>query len=497
MKRFSTLVIGLFIVVALGLIAADGPPRGWRSTINPWRPLKPKYNDRYMGYLPLQRTWTDSGNNVHDGDTILQPCLVYQDGTYYCFYEYTDAGAFKIGVAYTTDLGGTWTNVEDLLVPSGDAGEPDEDDIADPTVLYIPWSSTPWHMWFDMQDDDTGWTVGHATATTNPHVPASWTKQDLDSNDATDIVIALGTGDTFEGYDATNVHCPEAFIWGGAVHILYGAIGGSAHTSYDTMLAIANDSHGLGYKFEKWGPVTTDATLAAQDLVSGGDRMSSVLVYDGIIYSCIYQSATKNYWVCSTDGGRSWREFGEQPTGGSTDGFHSFLVTNDRIWAVTQSNADLYYLNLNNLSGAASGTREDSGVRTNLEYMNNVYRGYFIQGNPIVYSDSGIPTFPNTFASTREADEDSIRMSFTGAGSDNSDWLNGLKVNFLAGYTGTNKTHGIFSRNNTASGLPIGIRADSVGEHTGINYGLWAYADNDDGSGSAHAIWAEIGDGAT
>jgi hypothetical protein len=506
MKRLSLLII---IVVAVGLavfsFGAGGP--SWRrgsfrdNQSQDWRPLKPKYDDGFMSYLPLQRTWTDSGDNVHDGSGILQPYLMFQDGVYYCFYEYTDAGAFKIGVAYATDLAGTWTDVPDLLEPTGVGGDPDEDDVSDPTVLYIPWSATPWHMWFGMMDDDTGWTIGHATATDNPHIPASWTKQDLDSNSVTDIVIAWETGTKFEGFDSADTHPPEAFIWGGSVHLLYGARDGNVvHTSFDTMLAVANDSHGLGYSFEKFGPVTTDASLAAQDLGAGGDRMGAAVVYDGVIYASIYQSETKSYWVCSIDAGKSWREFGELPTGGYTDGFHSFLVVEDRIWAVTHVNADLYYMDIDTATGTVSGTRNDTGARTNLAYMDNVFRGYFIQGDPVVVLDStgefDNKTFPHTFAATRAEDEDAFRISVTGAGSDDTHWLNGLKVNFLDGYSGTNRTHGIFTRNNTTSGQPSGLRAEAVGDHAGFNRGIFTRADNDDGSGTSFGIWAEVLDGA-
>lgn len=488
----AAVLLAVAAVLTMGAVTSRRDPQA-----HAWRPLMPVYDDGYVSYLPLQRTWTDSGYEVHDGTGIFQPCLVYQDGVYYCFYERdTGTAEWEICVAYTTDLGGTWTDVQALLEPTGVPGEPDEADVADPTVLYIPWSPRPWHMWFDMNGDtggDTEWTIGHATAAAEPHIPASWTKDNTAG--VTDVVLDMGSGTAFEGYDNSRLHCPEAFIWGGAVHLLYGCIG-SAHSNYDTMLAIANDSHGLGYVFEKWGVAIDDDTLSQSGV--GGDRVSSVLAYDGVLYACVFTSSTNNYWVCSTDGGKSWREFGEQPTGGDTDGFHSFIVVQDRVWAVTQGNADLYYLDIRQPSGSVSGTRNDDGDRTNLQYMDNVYRGYFIGGEPAILAQpedtQNLLTMQGTIADLGGGLEvKGLEMDWTGAGT-LAYSQNGLRVNMLPGFTGTGRTRAIQAVNTSLNTYAVGIRGESSGDHANTNRGVEAYADND--TGVAVALHAELDDGA-
>jgi len=335
---------------------------------------KHPHKNQFINTLPLQQTWTDSGYLMTEATSFQQPQLMKHDGVYYIFYEYHPEGSdWSIGLATSTDIAGPWTITEPLLAPSGKSGDPDEVSVADPSVLYIPWAEYKWHMWFDMYDgkDDTGdkgWTIGHAY--TND--PTNWTMQN--TGGVTDIVIDQGTD--FGGYDASETHCPECFIYGGTVHCLYGAKG-TGHTGYDTMLAIANDSQGIGYNFEKWGPVTTDNILAS----GGADRLQSVFAYQNVLYTILWDKGMTDYhlgsWVASYDGGKTWQQIGE-----SSHAFHSFLVENNRIWAVTHSNiGKFYYLDLDNLSGVVSGTNIiTSSNRTNLPYVHNVYDGYYIQG---------------------------------------------------------------------------------------------------------------------
>ena len=500
---------------------------------------KPKDKTQFLANLPLQQTWTDSGENV-TGSYLGQPFIIEQDGTYYVFYEYVSGGKWYIGLTYTTDFpSGSWTVVEPLLSPSNNAGEPDDDQIADPTVLYIPWATNKWHMWFDMDDGtdddgDIGWTIGHAYAASDPTAAINWTKQNTAG--VTDIVI--GQSEDFGGYDNTMTHAPEAFIHGGTVRILY-ACRGTGHSGYDEMLAIADDSFGLGYSFEKWGPVTNDSTI---DAGGAEGRVQGILPYQGVLYSLIYTSEDDSYWISSVDGGKSWNEFGKAPFGGYHLGLHSFLMDNNIIWGIghgtgAANSADIYYIDLENLSGTTVGSNVLSSS-TNLALIDNTYLGYYIQGgnnltttSDVMYlqtqntnddieirtdnfdnaifiddstgtimfggttADSSVNQFKvfDTLPETPGEDINSIRFQVVSAGSESNE-QRALKVSLLQGYTGSSRTTGIFCEN-LAAGTSVNVGQDgrALGTTIGENRGIYGVATNTNAAGKAYGVYGTYG----
>lgn len=412
-------------------------------------------NNNQIDTLPLASTWTDSGDAAisDPSDLKRQPQLIKNGSTYYLFYEYItttgNGNDWRIAESYASSLAGPWTEVTNLLPISNNPGDPDYGYVADPSVLYIPWAEHKWQMWYDMNSDrvlgyyDTS-TIGHAYAD-NPLGP--WTKQN--TGGVTDIVINKSTA--FGSFDAISTHAPECFVNAGVVSCLYQAQG-TGHNAFDVMLAVANDSQGLGKSFEKWGVVTTDNTV-----VSGNAfRLQSPFAYQNVLYAIIENDTyNKYYWVSSADGGKSWMQLGE-----AAYPFHSFLVEGNKIWGVTQSHGAVvnfpmkfYYLDLENISGFAPLSADATGAKTNLSITNNVYNGYYIQGDTglyrstanvlrtagslIVDTNVGIgTTTPLSKLSIVSADNaiatDILKFTLNSAG----EYRSGIGVNFDAGGSG-------------------------------------------------------------
>ena len=349
--------------------------------------------NNWINTLPLASTWTDAGYSAIPDPTVPsghQPQIIKKDGVYYVFIEYLKGSIAQnewlIGVYYSSSLSGPWTFVSNIIPVSTHAGDPDDRYVADPSVLYVPWAEHKWQMWFDMysshlagSDYWTALSIGHAYAD-NPLGP--WTKQQ--TNGITDIVI----GPNFSKFNGFNqgAHAPECFMNAGSVNCLF-AVMGTGHTTFDTMLAIANDSQGFGTSFEQWGPVTTDNTIATGDAY----RLQSTFAYQSVLYAIIENTTyDKYYWVSSTDGGKSWMQLGE-----AAYPFHSFLVEGSKIYGITQSHYDgsngltfpmkFYYLDLENINGYAPMSADVIGTKTNLPLISNVYNGYYIQGDTNLY----------------------------------------------------------------------------------------------------------------
>ncbi len=343
-------------------------------------------DNRSIGTLPVNYTWQDAGYaNVFDstGATHFQPQILKQGSTYYVFYELQATGyvsgvnKFRIAVAHSISLSGSWTNVDSILVHGTTYGNPDFCFVADPNVLYIPWAEHKWHMWFSMAQDTIvqTTTVGHAWAD-NPLGP--WTKQATAG--VTNIVIGKGTSSW--GYDKTTIHAPKMFIYGGVVHALVN-VQGIGHTGFDIELAIASDNYGLGYSFEKYGPVTTDSSLVTGD----ADRLNSLFTCQNVLYGTISNvDGTKEYFVASHDGGKSWIQVGEVPYP-----FYSFLVEDNKIWGLTGDRSawrypiKLFYLDLENLSGSVLASAVTTGGRTGLLIYENAKVGYMANGDTRLY----------------------------------------------------------------------------------------------------------------
>lgn len=353
-----------------------------------------KHLRREPDSLPVASAWADMGydpipdpNNQH-----RQPQLIKHDGVYYVFHEHltgTQTGgghgnSWGIGVEWATSLAGPWTFVDNILPVSAVSTDPDYLYIADPSVLYIPWAQHPFHMWFDMVRAGGGYAtscIGHAYA---DDLLGPWTRQA--TGGVTDIVVS-GAATTFGGYANFATHAPEAFLVGSTVHLLCNAYG-TGHTTFDSLLYIANDLQGIGTSFEAWGPVTTDTTLTT----GRAYRLQSPLVYDGVLYAILEDlnvSVFAFYWVSSTDNGKSWQEIGS-----SARAFHSFIVEGRKIIGISQAHGSVgqddmrfWVLDLDNLTGTQLDA-DNIGTRSGLPMVHNVYKGYYANGDTDLYRDA-------------------------------------------------------------------------------------------------------------
>lgn len=409
--------------------------------------------DHSVGRLPLNMDWTNSGYSISGATTVAEPYITRHNDTIYVFYEYQTGvpAQWHIGLAWKTDsIGGSWTVVEPLLSPTNSGADPDSFHIADPTVLHIPWAEYNWHIWFDMYGPN-GWTIGHAYSN-DP--TSSWIKQNTGGR--TDIVI--NQGEDFGGYDKTDVHCPEAYIYGGAVHLLYGAFG-SGHTEYDAMLAIANDYLGLGYSFEKWGVVTHDSSTAPYLSY----RLQSPFMYQNILYAIMRDNTASDslYWFCSNDGGKSWNQFGKAP-----QRFHSFLTERNKIWGVVPGGY-FYYLDLENLSRGSYDTPTISD-RTNLPITWNVYNAYCIDGKYVLRAKQQNIFVGDSIALNLSTGNYNTCIS-NAAGRSLSSGASNTNIGYGAGYTNQTGNYNInvgafAGHDNTGSGVT------SIGNKAGQNF---------------------------
>lgn len=294
-----------------------------------------------INILSLDKTWIDPEyDNVYESDILaFQPCLCKQDEIYYIFYEAEHAdgipGKYTIEAITATTLAGPWSTPTTVLEHSTNIGDPDYYYVADPSVLYIPWATHHWHMWFDQCSVvGSGYTtIGHAYAD-DPLGP--WTKQN--TNGTTDIVIAIGTAGEF---DDLSCHAPECYIYNGIVHCVYQAIG-TGHSGYDPELAIASDDLGLGTEFTKWGACGLAGTLVDPD------RMQSIFQHNDVLYVILEGlDRTHMYWMASYNGGKNWENFGT-----SLFPFHSFLIDSNLIYGITHRHGSrifpmkIYYIDL-------------------------------------------------------------------------------------------------------------------------------------------------------
>ena len=156
-------------------------------------------------------------NVVYFAPNFWQPDL-YQpesDVPYYFYYEYRGTQR-QWHIALTTSetvLGPYGIHEYPFLSPSSDIETMDAKGIADTTVLYLPDSDPPWHMWFDMLESDDVWRISHATSTDG----TEWTKQ-TNGQGETAVVLYIGEpGD----WDDDFVYAPEAFVYDGDVRLIY------------------------------------------------------------------------------------------------------------------------------------------------------------------------------------------------------------------------------------------------------------------------------------
>lgn len=353
-----------------------------------------------FAYLPVTSTaWTTvttiselSATSFTSGG---QNQMIVVDGVHYMVFEYgidTD-GYWSIGLAYSTSLTGPWTVIAPLISRSNLAGYADRYGVADPTILYIPWATHPWQMWFEMFEAAISsgvQSIGHAYAD-SPTGP--WTKQTGADGKPTRV---LSQGANYMDYDysagSTQLHHPEAVLYGNCVRLLYG-VQGYGHTTWDAQLAIANDSLGLGYSFDKWGPVTIDETLST----ASANRLQNPFVYQGVMYAVLggTVSTTNGPWVSSVDGGKSWQEIGPSTNAAwPSMKFHSFWFEDNDLYGVAfpiaTQGSSIYKLDLD-AAVTAPGNLITTSTATRLPLTQNNYLDYRLRGTPVIErTDEGL-----------------------------------------------------------------------------------------------------------
>jgi hypothetical protein len=342
-------------------------------------------------YLPLRATWVDSGLVVpkiglgtsHD---MAQPFLTKINDKYLCYYEYNCAGiGYQIAVAEANSIKGPWTTHAAILTFSGNAGDPDEIYVADPTVLFI---NGKYHMWFDQSDvacglSGTKTTIGHATSNDG----IVWAKQQ--TGGVTDIVIGKGT---YTSYDDLSAHAPEAVIYNGVVNLLYACHGSDpeyvgAH-DFNTALAIASDPNGLGTSFKKRGQVTWHDTSTKI-----GHRLSAVVMYNSILYGHLAKTGGdhKGVFVSSSDYGKSWAQIAE-----CSVWFHSFLIEDNIVWGLEQDTGKLYYFDLLDYTEGAESSDAKNVVHHPASSFHALSKGSAGTNELYLYFAEGISSTPRT-----------------------------------------------------------------------------------------------------
>lgn len=356
--------------------------------------------NKFPAYLPVRATWIDSGLTIPPqglgaGHDMAQPFVTKIKGQYLCYYEYNAVGGpWFIGLLRSNSIRGPWTSHAAVLSASGVSGAPDEIYVADPTVQYI---NGKYHMWFDMGDLDNGTgiltTIGHATSDDG----IVWTKQATDG--VTDAVIARGPRD----YDIMSCHAPESFIHDGVVHLLYACQGTVPEyidsTDFNTALAVASDSNGLGTSFRKYGQVTWHNTSTKI-----GHRLSGVVEYNGILYGHLAKKADDHLgvFVSSGDWGKTWKQICECPVW-----FHSFLLEDNILWAIAQNTGKLYYIDLLNFTVASESSDTTPSVPV---FPPDIDIFSFPLASKYFYSLTGITSSPRT-ATVDSVSTDTITLT--------------------------------------------------------------------------------------
>jgi hypothetical protein len=143
-------------------------------------------------------TWTKSSNNPLIGPGYGDPCVVYQEGTYYLFV--TDLTTNGIRLFTSTDPESTsWTD-EGEMVALGSGGSWDDTTVRDPSVV---WDGTQWVMYYAGYDGSgslSGYKIGRATAST---LDGTWTK--YGSNPVASVTSA-SAGEPSVIYDGSMFH---------------------------------------------------------------------------------------------------------------------------------------------------------------------------------------------------------------------------------------------------------------------------------------------------
>jgi hypothetical protein len=323
--------------------------------------IRTQYNTEYTAPAPSHARAFDyidwaSGWTRIDGvisaspTTFVQPELVFWHDpgsdyhrTPYCFYEYSyQSSDFRIGVASSNDWVTTsatpdWNSVtEPLLSETGSSGDPDEVSVADPTVIPPGFfDDGKGRMWIDMEPDSNDWTLGLARIDSgdDPTVASNWTKVDTDSNGVTDILLDSGNRGR---WDDKYVHNPEAYLWDGVPHVLYGAKSDSGnHTDFSQGLAIADDPEGRGDSLEKWGPVTDDATSSEE----AGIRIKSPVRIGKTLYATMNLDTANAVVGASSDGGRTWVQVSNQLPSAAGRVYSWKTDERGRLWGI-QSYSD-------------------------------------------------------------------------------------------------------------------------------------------------------------
>jgi len=265
-----------------------------------------------------------------------QPFLFKKGDKIFIYYEKLDnVKSWEIGVL-VTDVksfpNGTWLHFPSILHKTENEESPNQIHIADPTVVYY---KNQYHMWVDMYNIDTKWTLGHAISNDG----IGW--KTLQENGQSKIILNTGEDGKWDG---GFVHAPEVFIYKDKFRFIYNAVSTTSnkYLKYSAGVAKLSDDTDLNSKLIRLGRATYPDTL----FTKRADRLFSPFWYENKLYAVLSSINKKGqasgfFFVTSIDGGQSWNEISIVP---NNLWLHSFLIHNNKLWAINQKDQYLYYL---------------------------------------------------------------------------------------------------------------------------------------------------------
>ena len=264
-----------------------------------------------------------------------QPFLFHHNNKVFIYYEaYDNKKNWEIGVMATEEFPyGKWLNYPKILCKNNKEGHPDRSAIADPCVIYY---DNKFHLWFDMWNKETTWTIGHAISDNGIY----WVKQQ--TNGKTDILLSPSEDD----WDNSFVHAPEVFLCNNELKFIYNAVPkGDPQKDYSAGLMKLSDPNNLNSSFIKLGRITNPNTFSLGRV----SRLFAPFWYQDNLYAVlsvlkkgeITNNPSYFYFVESKNCGKTWQEVCQVP---NNLWLHSFLIHNNKLYGINHFDQKLYYL---------------------------------------------------------------------------------------------------------------------------------------------------------